>query len=322
MSSGSVGLGNSKKGRVADSSMVTRNIKIVAQGQADATYADQQKKNGFRLSTAILNGGGSYSAQTLVRKNIENAPAAPPPEPGPEPPEPEPEPPTGTVDLFSPFNVADWQLNNDYSSESTDPPGITMMTASPFIPNSGSPRSSSFYTKYILDLTRPFMITATFLTRTTRGASGSPPLDGFTVAISASPLAFGGNGGNLGIGGGGNTFPVVGIALKPLSSNNTFLARANTTLVPNGLPASLGSIGNDITTVNDLTIIVNITYTLADEGTLEWDIIDSEENTASNTYTGVSFPTLLEVNRGYVGCSAGAGIAIQPVFLIGMTMTQ
>jgi hypothetical protein len=50
--------------------MVTRNIKIVAQGQADATYANQQKKNGFRLSSAILN-GDAYDSQVLVRKSIQ-----------------------------------------------------------------------------------------------------------------------------------------------------------------------------------------------------------------------------------------------------------
>ena len=64
-------------------------------------------------------------------------------------------------------------MNNNYSSESTEPKGITMMTASPFAPNPGSPRSSSFYTKYLLDLTRSFVLAATFLTRT----SGSPPPD-------------------------------------------------------------------------------------------------------------------------------------------------
>ena len=70
MSSQSLGLGSSKPGRVADSSMVTRNIKIVAQGQADATYANQQKKNGFRLSSAILN-GDAYDSQNLARKTIQ-----------------------------------------------------------------------------------------------------------------------------------------------------------------------------------------------------------------------------------------------------------
>jgi hypothetical protein len=50
--------------------MVTRNIKIVAQGQADATYANQQKKNGFRLSSAILN-GDAYDSQNLARKTIQ-----------------------------------------------------------------------------------------------------------------------------------------------------------------------------------------------------------------------------------------------------------
>jgi hypothetical protein len=72
MSSHGVGLGASKKGRTADSSMVTRNIKIVAQGQADATYASTQKKNPFRLSSAILN-GDAYNGETLVRRNMQSS---------------------------------------------------------------------------------------------------------------------------------------------------------------------------------------------------------------------------------------------------------
>jgi hypothetical protein len=69
MSSFGVGLGSSKKGgRVADSSMVTQNIRVVAQGQADATYASTQKKNPFRLSSAIL-GGYEYGGQNLTRQN-------------------------------------------------------------------------------------------------------------------------------------------------------------------------------------------------------------------------------------------------------------
>lgn len=70
MSSFAVGLGSSKKGgRVADSSMVTRNIKLVAQGQADATYESTQKKNPFRLSSAILN-GDAYGAASLAQSNL------------------------------------------------------------------------------------------------------------------------------------------------------------------------------------------------------------------------------------------------------------
>lgn len=73
MSSHGVGLGPSKKGRTADSSMVTRNIKVVAQGQADATYASTQKKNPFRLSSAILN-GDAYGGETLSRQNMQDTP--------------------------------------------------------------------------------------------------------------------------------------------------------------------------------------------------------------------------------------------------------
>jgi len=70
MSSFGVGLGSSKKGgRVADSSMVTRNIKLVAQGQADATYESTQKKNPFRLSSAILN-GDAYASASLAQSNL------------------------------------------------------------------------------------------------------------------------------------------------------------------------------------------------------------------------------------------------------------
>ena len=69
MSSYGVGFGPSKKGRTADSSMMTRNIKLVAQGQADATYADTQKKNPFRLSSAILN-GDAYNSANLAQSNL------------------------------------------------------------------------------------------------------------------------------------------------------------------------------------------------------------------------------------------------------------
>ena len=69
MSSHGVGLGPSKKGRTADSSMMTRNLKLVAQGQADATYESTQKKNPFRLASAIL-GGYQYNSASLARQNM------------------------------------------------------------------------------------------------------------------------------------------------------------------------------------------------------------------------------------------------------------
>jgi hypothetical protein len=82
MSSFGVGLGSWKKGgRVADSSAVTENIRRVAQGQADATYENNQKKNPFRLSSAILN-GYAYNGAVLVQKNeTNNATNSGPPEP-------------------------------------------------------------------------------------------------------------------------------------------------------------------------------------------------------------------------------------------------
>ena len=311
MSSHGVGLGPSKKGRTADSSMVTRNIKIVAQGQADATYADQQKKNPFRLSSAILN-EEAYNSQVLGRRNMQNAvpPAVGPPEPV-------------ELDLFSPFNVADWQLNNGYSSESTDPVGITMMTAGPFVPNSDSPRSSSFYLKSQLDLTRSFTLAATFLTKT----AGNPPLDGFAVAISASPFTFGGNGGNMGIFGSSTPYvstpyPVLGVLLRSLSPKRTFIAVGNTVgSPPSGFSNDIPSIAQNITDVDDLEITVTIFYDSI-ANTMTWIIADTNDGSATTTYTAVDMPRLLNNTRGYIGVGAGAGAALQPVFLIGMTLTQ
>lgn len=303
MSSHGVGLGPSKKGRTADSSMVTRNIKIVAQGQADATYADQQKKNPFRLSSAILN-EEAYHGESLVRRNMQNAipPAVGPPEPV-------------EVDLFSPFTIGDWQFNSS-SFVGSPSPRIQIM---PDPTHPLSPRTSSFYTKSQIDLTRSFHIIARFLSKI---SPGSPPLDGFTVAISASPMAYGGNGEGLGISGGGNTIPVVGIALKPFSSNNTFLLAANTTGSTTGSELGLGSLGADITTVDDLVTIVVIGY-YPDVNTLRYTIMNNIGSGAVvNTYTNVDFPTLLGVTNGYIGCSAGAGTKIQPVFLTGMSYIQ
>jgi hypothetical protein len=75
MSSSATGLGGWKKGgRVSDASAVTQNIRVVAQGQADATYAGTQKKNPFRMSQAILN-GGAYDGQNLSRANLQKNPS-------------------------------------------------------------------------------------------------------------------------------------------------------------------------------------------------------------------------------------------------------
>ena len=65
----SFGFGPSKKGRIADASMMTRNVRIVAQGAADASYSDNPKKNPFRLSDAILN-GDAYASASLAQSNL------------------------------------------------------------------------------------------------------------------------------------------------------------------------------------------------------------------------------------------------------------
>ena len=310
----SFGFGPSKKGRTADASMMTRNVRITSQGAADATYSDNPKKNPFRLSTAILN-GYQYGGETIADTNNGVLPTSPAQDSEPS-----------TYDLFSPFSVSDWRLNNGYSSESTNPVGITMMTEDPFLPNSGSPRSSSFYTKYLLDLTKSFTLTSTFLTRTTRGPRFSPPLDGFAVAFSADPRRFGGNGGNVGLFGSSSgyaatTYPVVAVRILPLAET-TSLSTANTSgTAPSGSAVTIPSIATNITNQNNLTVNVTVTYN-ATTNTLSWIIDDGISTPVSNSYTNVNLPTLLGVNNGYVGVGAGAGGKIQPVFLTGMTYTQ
>jgi hypothetical protein len=72
MSSSATGLGGWKKGgRVSDASAVTQNIRVVAQRKADATYAGTQKKNPFRLESAVLN-TKAYGGQTASHKNLIN----------------------------------------------------------------------------------------------------------------------------------------------------------------------------------------------------------------------------------------------------------
>ena len=314
----SFGFGPSKKGRIADASMMTRNVRITSQGAADATYASNPKKNPFRLSTAILN-GYQYGGETIADRNNGVLPTSPAQdsEPGTFP---------NAYDLFSPFSVSDWRLNNGYSSESTNPVGITMMTTGLFAPNSGSPRSSSFYTKYLLDLTKSFTLITTFLTRNTVGTSGSPPLDGFAVAFSADPRRFGGNGGNVGLFGSSTgydptTYPVVAVRILPLAGTTSLSTAHTSGTAPSGSAVVIPSIATNITNQNNLTVTVTVTYN-ATTNTLSWIIDDGISTPVSNSYTNVNLPTLLGVNNGYVGVGAGAGGKIQPVFLTGMTYTQ
>jgi hypothetical protein len=208
-----------------------------------------------------------------------------------------------------------------------------MMTASPFAPNPGSPRSSSFYTKTQIDLTKSFVLSATFLTRT----SAQAPLDGFAVAISADPLTFGGNGGNMGIFGysppqtSAMTYPVIGIRLNPYDRLRPYTDLLNRN-APIGAPSPVGSSANigpvtsssiakSIKSTNNLSVVVRLVYD-SDTNTLSWTITDSDMHSVSNRYTNVDLPAILDVDSGYIGVGAGAGGAIQPVFLTGMTYTQ
>jgi len=272
--------------------MVTRNIKIVAQGQADATYADQQKKNGFRLSTAILNGGGSYSAQTLVRNNI--APIVY-----------RYVPTLRVVDLFSPFNSTSWTFNGSasYFYQASPPKDIVKL-----LNNTRGVAASAFNNNAFVNVTFPFAVSETFRTL----ADGtSPPnvVDGFSVAFSTLSGFLGGGGGSLGILG-GTTNQAVGIVVNPLASFTRIVFNNSANPYPSS-SVSLGQITQDICTTNTF-VKVDITYD--GSNTISWSVSEGATLLRSSQ-SGINLQYLLGSSNAFLGTTAGSGGHYQTVDL-------
>ena len=291
MSSFAVGLGSSKKGgRVADSSMVTRNIKLVAQGQSDATYADTQKKNPFRLSTAILN-GDAYAPASLARSNF--AAGVTPYIFRQQP----------LVDLFSTFTSSNWTLNNGALVQST-PDRIRLLN------NTGGAVTSTFYNNAFINVSFPFTVTETFATFADGGAN--TPADGFCLAFATLSGFLGGGGSDLGIAGG--LSPAVGIAMDPCLNYARIATNTNLNAYPSSSVA-LGQIATNIATVNTL---VKVSVAYDGSNTMSWSVSQGA-NLVSVSQSGINLQYLLGSSNAFLGATAGSGGRYQTVDLRGTT---
>lgn len=287
MSSHGVGLGPSKKGRTADSSMVTRNVKIVAQGQADATYASTQKKNPFRLYSAIMN-GGAYGGETLVRQNMQDAMPAPY------------VPVLTFVDLFSPFRSSTWTFNGGASY--VQPPNMINL-----LNNSTGVTSSTFNNNAILNVTYPFVVSETF--RTSPDGTVPNVTDGFCLTFSTLSGFLGGGGGSLGISGGAT--PAVAIAVDPLVPFTRIVTNSSINPFP-ASSKSLGTMSNDIATA--LTYVkVDVSYD--GSNVISWSVSEGSQ-LVSSSQSGVNLRNLLGSSNAFLGATAGSGANYQTVDLL------
>lgn len=301
----SFGLGSSKPGRVADSSMMTRNIKLVAQGQADATYADTQKKNPFRLSTAILN-GISYKPANLALQNL-GVPLTPSTPPITQ----------IIVDLFSPFNSATWTLNASAQGVFLPSPGAPSpsIQLAYDVPGGNSRRSSTFNDNAVINVTYPFTLTETF--QTIKNLASATPTDGFVLALSPYKNFIGNGGGNLGIVGGAS--PALGISINFGGTFNSGTAQIATNITGNPYNASkinLGLIWSDVTSNASTDVKVSVTYD--GSNTMAWSVSEGAY-LVSSSQTGIDLATLFGSSNAYFGATAGTGARFQPVYLTGAT---
>ena len=301
----SFGFGPSKKGRTADASMMTRNVRITSQGAADASYSGNPKKNPFRLSTAILN-GGSYASAITAQQNMGFLPTVPPYVYTQQ----------ALVDLFSQFTIGTWTLNGSAAS-SVSPPGIQLMYA-----NTGAVvrASSTFNNNAVINVSYPFTITETF-NMTNTGGTVSVPTDGFCITLSPNNMFLGGGGGNLGIV--GSATPAVGISVnfddQVIPGTFRAIARITTNALSDpytGSSVILGSIINDVITRSSVNIKVSVTYD--GSNTMAWSVSEGAY-LVSSSQTGINLQTLLMSSNAYLGATAGSGGRYQPVYLTGTT---
>jgi hypothetical protein len=278
--------------------MVTRNIKLVAQGQADATYADNQKKNPFRLSSAILN-GDAYAPATLAMQNFAAGVT------------PYIFRQQALVDLFSTFTIGTWTLNGSAASSVT-PLGIQLMYANT---DENIRSSSTFNDNAVINVTYPFTITETF--NTTTDATSTRPLDGFVLALSPNKNFLGGGGSDAGILNGAP--PAFGISVLFASSPDSAVSQIITNADRNPYNASkvgLGFIWSDVKNNASANVTVSVTYD--GSNTMAWSVSESVY-LFSSSQTGINLQTLLGSSTAYLGATAGSGARYQPVYLTGAT---
>jgi hypothetical protein len=292
MSSFGVGLGSSKKGgRVADGSMVTRNMRIVAQGQADATYADTQKKNPFRLSTAILN-GDAYNGAILVRQNLNVSPL-----------------PNPCVQSFSTMlsnlTTAFWTYNGVATSNAS---AIRVMN------NTGGAVGSAFYNTPV-NLSKPFAVTA--VVTVSIGAGSPVPADGIAIGFATAPNWIGAGSTAAGFLTGGSPQSVLGVGF-------TFLQYSyNWTRIISTNSETVYDISRALTNTSSLIIqntpsTVRIAY---DGANVTWSI----QNGASVDSYGplaINLNNQLGGSNAYLGVTAGTGGAAEFVTLNSLSYTS
>ena len=290
MSSFGIGLGSSKKGgRVADSSMLTANIKIVAQGQSDATHADNQKRQ-FKLSSAILN-GGAYNSATLAKQNLGVSRA---------------------ITCLSPFNAfasyvpSQWSINGNASNTGTD---------IQIVPNATNKAGSAYY-RTAIDISRPFTIRATVVL----GDHSTVPADGFAIALidaSSSANATYVGAGATGVGFISGSPPSWnGIATRIQTYNNN---KADIVDIAGNLIGSQPNINAGLIarfTAPD-SFYVTLTY---QNGALTWTLANVS-NTATQTFgpTTIDLVSVIGGSYAFIGASAGSGGSTQKVSLTGLT---
>ena len=300
----SFGFGPSKKGRTADASMMTRNVRIVAQGAADATYSGNPKKNPFRLSAAIL-GGAQYASSIIAEQNMGVLPTTPYVYTQ-----------QALVDLFSQFTIGTWTLNGSAAS-SLSPLGIQLMYA-----NTAQVvrASSTFNNNAVINVSYPFTLTETF-NMTNTGGTVSVPTDGFCITLSPNNGFLGSGGGNIGIV--GSATPAVGISVnfddQVIPGTFRAIARITTNTASDpytGSSVNLGSIISDVITRSSVNIKVSVTYD--GSNTMAWSVSEGAYF-FSSSQTGINLTSMLGSSNAYLGATAGSGGRYQPVYLTGTT---
>ena len=289
MSSFGIGLGSSKKGgRVADSSMLTANIKIVAQGQSDATHADNQKRQ-FKLSSAILN-GGAYNSATLAKQNlgVSRVPCLSP------------------FDAFASYVPSQWSINGNASN---------MGSNIRLVPNLGAQTGSAYYGVTAIDISRPFIIRATIVL----GAHGTNPADGFAIALidasSSANATYVGDAATS-VGFIGTSPPCNGIATRVLTYTNNKADIVDTLGNRIGSQVSINAGLIAAFTAPD-SFYVTLTY---QNGALTWTLANVS-NSATQTFGPTTIDLFGQIGSRYafIGASAGSGGSHQAVTLTGLT---